>query len=70
MCDPRVIFRFAGSFVVLSVLLGVTVHPYFFGFTAFVGLNLFQLSFTGWCPLERILGHFRVLGCTPAPRRS
>ena len=41
----------AGLFVVLSVLLGVYVHPWFFAFTAFVGLNLFQSAFTNWCPM-------------------
>jgi hypothetical protein len=41
----------AGLFVVLSVLLGVYVSPWFFVFTAFVGLNLFQSAFTNWCPM-------------------
>ena len=38
-----------GGFVVASVLLGMYVHPGFLWFTAFVGLNLFQSAFTGWC---------------------
>ena len=45
----------AGLFVVLSVLLGVYVSPWFFVFTAFVGLNLFQSAFTNWCPMMTIL---------------
>ncbi len=45
----------AGLFVTASVLLGVLVSPYFFWFTAFVGLNLFQSAFTNWCPLISIL---------------
>lgn len=45
----------AGVFVVLSVALGYWVSPYFFLFTAFVGLNLFQSSFTKWCPMISIL---------------
>lgn len=45
----------AGAFVVLSLVLGVTVSPYFFLFTAFVGLNLFQSAFTGWCPMMTFL---------------
>ena len=45
----------AGLFVVLSVLLGVYVNPWFFAFTAFVGLNLFQSAFTNWCPMMTIL---------------
>lgn len=45
----------AGLFIVLSVLLGVYVSPWFFAFTAFVGLNLFQSAFTNWCPMMEIL---------------
>jgi hypothetical protein len=36
-------------------VLGALVSPYFFWFTAFVGLNLFQSAFTNWCPLISIL---------------
>jgi hypothetical protein len=45
----------AGAFVVLSVALGMTVSPYFYWFTAFVGLNLFQSAFTDWCPMMTFL---------------
>ena len=45
----------AGSFVVLSVALGHYVSPWWFLFTAFVGLNLLQSAFTGWCPMMAIL---------------
>lgn len=45
----------AGFFVVLSVTLGYFVHPYWYFFTAFVGLNLFQSAFTTWCPMMSIL---------------
>jgi hypothetical protein len=45
----------AGLFVVLSVALGYFVHPGFFLFTAFVGLNLFQSAFSRWCPMMTIL---------------
>ena len=45
----------AGFFVFVSVLLGVYVNPWFFAFTAFVGLNLFQSAFTNWCPMMAIL---------------
>lgn len=40
----------AGFFVLLSVALGYYVHPGFFLFTGFVGLNLLQSAFTNWCP--------------------
>lgn len=67
MCNDRVIRRFAGVFVLASLALGWFVHPLWFLFTAFVGLNLLQSSFTGFCPLERVLGRFRLFGCGPRP---
>ena len=45
----------AGAFVTASVLLGMYVHPYFFWFTLFVGLNLAQSTLTDWCPMMTIL---------------
>lgn len=65
MCDDRLIRRIAGGFVMASVALGWLVSPMWYLFTAFVGLNLLQSSFTAWCPLERMLGRFDLLGCTP-----
>ena len=53
----------AGLFVVLSVALGWFVSPWFYLFTAFVGLNLFQSAFTNWCPMMSIL---RVAGVPDA----
>lgn len=50
----------AGSFVLISVALGVWVSPWFFAFTAFVGLNLLQSAFSKWCPMMVIL---RKAGC-------
>jgi len=63
MCNDMVIRRVAGVFILLSVALGVWVHPGWLGFTAFVGFNLLQSSLTGFCPLERILARFGVMGC-------
>lgn len=45
----------AGFFVMLSLALGYYVHPYWYFFTAFVGLNLFQSAFTNWCPMMSFL---------------
>jgi len=45
----------AGAFVTASVILGVYVSPYFFLFTIFVGLNLAQSAFSGWCPMMMFL---------------
>jgi len=45
----------AGTFVLTSLTLGWFVSPWWFLFTAFVGLNLVQSSFTRWCLMETIL---------------
>ena len=45
----------AGTFVLLSITLGLWVSPWWFAFTAFVGLNLLQSAFTKWCPMMAIL---------------
>lgn len=55
MSIERMILAIAGLFVFASVTLGVYHHPYWFFFTAFVGLNLFQSAFTGFCPMALIL---------------
>ncbi|MCG6961742.1 MAG: DUF2892 domain-containing protein [Acidobacteria bacterium] len=49
----------AGFFILLSLALGHWVNPYWYLFTAFVGLNLLQSAFTKWCPAMVI---FRKLG--------
>jgi hypothetical protein len=51
----------------LSVWLGYWVHPGWFGFTSFVGLNLFQSAFTNWCPMMRFL---RKLGVEAEDTRT
>lgn len=59
----------AGTFVLLSLALGVPgsplfVSPWWLAFTAFVGLNLLQSAFTRWCLLETILRRLGVkAGC-------
>lgn len=65
MCPDVIIRRFAGIFILASLALGALVHPAWYAFTAFVGLNLLQSSFTRWCLLERVLGRARLLGCRP-----
>jgi Protein of unknown function (DUF2892) len=59
MTVERALRALAGSFVLLSLALGWLVHPGFYWFTAFVGLNLLQSAFTNWCPAMWI---FRKLG--------
>ncbi|KCZ55587.1 sulfurtransferase [Hyphomonas beringensis] len=55
----RAVFAFAGLIVLASLALGYFVSPYWFLLTAFVGLNLFQAAFTGFCPAAMI---FKALG--------
>lgn len=55
MNTERYIRMAAGLFVIVSLSLGYWVHPAWFLFTAFVGINLLQSAFTGFCPLEIIL---------------
>ena len=50
--------RFAGIMILGSLALGCWVHPGWFGLTTFVGFNLVQSSFTGFCPLEMMLRRF------------
>jgi hypothetical protein len=50
----------AGSFVLLSLVLGYLYSPYWHLFTAFVGINLIQSAFTKWCLMEKILSKLGV----------
>jgi len=49
------VMRIAGIFILASLLLAHFVSPNWLWFTAFVGANLFQASFTAFCPLASIL---------------
>jgi Protein of unknown function (DUF2892) len=55
MTLERVIRIIAGTFILLSLALGHYVSSYWYLFTAFVGLNLFQSGFTNWCPMMTFL---------------
>lgn len=56
----RVIRAIAGTFILTSLLLAVYVNQNWLWFTAFVGVNLLQSSFTKWCLLEDILKKFGI----------
>lgn len=56
----RYLFLIAGTFIVASVALARFVSPYFLLFTAFVGANMIQSAFTGWCPMMAILRRLGV----------
>ena len=49
------VYLMAGTMVLISVTLGRYISPWWFLLTAFVGLNLVQSAFTGFCPAEMIL---------------
>lgn len=56
----RMVLVFAGSMILLSVALAHFVSPYWLLLTIFVGANLLQSAFTGFCPLAKILRMFGV----------
>ncbi|MCK5726981.1 MAG: DUF2892 domain-containing protein [Thiotrichaceae bacterium] len=55
MTIDKIILAVAGAVVLITAILGMKVNPNFLWVTAFVGLNLFQSAFTGFCPLAMIL---------------
>ena len=62
MTIDRIVLAFAGSFILISLLLNVLHSHYWLWFTAFVGANLLQSAFTGFCPLAIVLKFFGVKG--------
>jgi hypothetical protein len=63
----RVVLAFAGTMILASVLLAVFHSPYWLILTGFVGANMLQAAFTGFCPLAIIL---RRIGVGPGPAFS
>jgi hypothetical protein len=60
MTIDRMVMRFAGAVVLLGLVLGGYVNQNWYWLSAFVGLNLLQASFTGFCPLARLLKRLGV----------
>lgn len=60
MTIDRAVMAFAGSMIILSLALSQIMSPYWLLLTAFVGLNLLQAAFTGFCPLAMILKRLGV----------
>jgi len=58
----RAVLTFAGVMILASLALGLLVSPYWFLLTAFVGLNLIQSAYTGFCPAAIV---FRKMGLSP-----
>lgn len=62
MSIDRLVFALAGVFILASLVLSQVHHVYWLFFTAFVGINMFQAAFTGFCPLAKLL---KALGARP-----
>lgn len=56
----RIVLAFAGTVVLASLALGLWASPWWFLLTGFVGLNLVQSAFTGFCPLAIVLKRLGV----------
>ncbi|RFB03904.1 YgaP family membrane protein [Parvularcula marina] len=55
----RAVFALAGTMILVSIALSLTAHPYWLFLTGFVGLNMLQAAFTGFCPAAMI---FKAMG--------
>jgi len=62
MSIDRLVLAFAGSFVLISLALSQLHSVNWLWFTAFVGANMLQAAFTGFCPLAKIL---KAIGARP-----
>lgn len=62
MTIDQLVFRIAGSFILLSLLLAVAHSYYWLWMTAFIGANMIQASFTGFCPMAKLL---KMIGIKP-----
>ncbi|MGY6553019.1 MAG: YgaP family membrane protein [Wenzhouxiangella sp.] len=60
----RIVLAFAGSMILLSLVLSQLHSVFWLFLTAFVGLNLLQAAFTGFCPLAKLL---KAVGGKPGP---
>lgn len=70
MTVERYLRLIAGVFVLVSVLLGNYVSPYWFLFTGFVALNLIQSAFTNWCPMITFLHRLGAKDENPVAHRG
>src|SRR6516162_9175620 len=60
MSIDRVVLAFAGTLVLISLALSQIHSPYWLWLTAFVGANMLQSAFTGFCPLVKVLKRLGV----------
>lgn len=60
----RLVFGMAGTFILVSVILALVWSPWWLAFTLFVGANMVQAAFTGFCPAAIVFAKFGVnAGC-------
>lgn len=60
MIRSNIILAIAGTLILASLALGTLVNPNWYWFTAFVGANLLQSAFTGWCLMNDILAKLKL----------
>ncbi|HTV83563.1 MAG TPA: DUF2892 domain-containing protein [Acidobacteriaceae bacterium] len=70
MTVERAVRLLAGALVLVSLALAHWVSGYWLWLTVFVGLNLFQSAFTGWCPAMAIFRWMGLPSASPAAQRS
>lgn len=64
MTVERMVLAFAGAMILVSLLLAVFWSHYWLWLTAFVGVNLLQSAFTGFCPIAKVFKRFGApAGC-------
>ena len=68
MSIDRIIMAFAGTMILLSLLLAQLFSPWWLLLTAFVGVNLLQAAFTGLCPLAMALKRYAPNQAPPSRR--
>lgn len=62
MSVERAVMAFAGTMTLLSLVLTYFVHPWFVWLTVFVGANMFQSAFTGFCPAAMVMRKLGLRG--------
>jgi hypothetical protein len=67
MNTDRIVLAVAGAIVLIGLVLGQYVHPYWFALTAWMGANLVQASVTGFCPLAALLRMIGIRSGTAFP---
>jgi hypothetical protein len=67
MSIDRAVLAFTGVVVLISLVLSLLHHPHWLWLTAFLGANMLQSAFTGFCPLAKML---KALGMRPGPAFS